>query len=116
MPGQIDIALGRRLAELRQVKGLTTDDLAAALSVTAARITGFEAGSLRLTVTDLVGLSGALGVPIASLFSGLRPGNIVTFPGEPTTAEGHLLMTAFLKIRDAQARLSLLQMAEYLAS
>ena len=116
MPGQIDIVLGRRLADLRQAKGLTVDDLAAALSIAAARIAGFEAGTLRLTVTDLVGLSGALGVPIASLFSELRPGNIVTFPGEPTTAEGHLLMAAFLKIRDAQARLSLLQMAQYLAS
>ena len=116
MPGQIDIALGRRLAELRQSKGLSGGELAAALSTSPARIAGFEAGTLRLTAADLVGLSSALGVPIAGLFANLRPGNIVTFPGEPTTAEGHLLMTAFLKIRDAQARLSLLQMAEYLAS
>ena len=116
MPGQIDIALGRRLAELRQSKGLSADDLAAALSTGADRIAGFEAGTLRLTVMDLVGLSRALAVPEESLFADLRPGNIVTFPGEPTTGEGHLLVAAFLKIRDAQARLSLLQMAEYLAS
>lgn len=104
-------ALGRRLSLLRTARGLSLEDLAEALATSPERISGFETSAESMSVTDLVRLAGAMDVPLAALVVALEPGNVVRLPLPPPAADGHRLIAAFLKIRDAQARAFLLEMA-----
>ena len=60
--------LGKRIAELRKKKGLTQDELATRLCITAQAISKWERGIGLPDVTIFPALAEALGVSIASLF------------------------------------------------
>lgn len=62
--------IGARLREFRKRKGLTQDQLAGKMAVTAQQINQYENGTSRLNTDKLQAASLALSVPIAAFFNG----------------------------------------------
>ncbi|MEZ5101719.1 MAG: helix-turn-helix domain-containing protein [Thermoleophilia bacterium] len=65
------VALGAAIRALRTEAGLTLEQLAARVGVSRSMVSAIELGRASPSVTTLRGLAGALGVPIASLFTAL---------------------------------------------
>ncbi|MEM7068794.1 MAG: XRE family transcriptional regulator [Pseudomonadota bacterium] len=65
---EIDGAIGSALRDLRENLGLTARQLAAQSGISAAMISRIETGQTSPSISTLNALSGALGVPIVSLF------------------------------------------------
>ncbi len=64
----IDIAIGSALRDLRESRGLTAKKLAKDSDVSAAMISRIENGQVSPSISTLNALSGALEVPMVSLF------------------------------------------------
>lgn len=62
--------IGARLRDFRKRKGLTQEQLAEKMAVTAQQIHQYESGSTRLNTDKLQAASLALSVPIAAFFIG----------------------------------------------
>lgn len=73
---EIDIHLGRRLRELRQIAGLSMSVLGEQLGLSHQQIYKYESGANRLSTSGLVRLAQVLGAEVSDFFSGL--------PGFPT--------------------------------
>lgn len=87
-PSTIDAAVrnvGRRIAELRTVRGLTQAQLAELLTVSTRYLGSVEAGHENLTVTSLAKFAKALRVPVGDFFTPARMRN--ARPGRPTRPE-----------------------------
>ena len=66
--GEIDLAIGSALRELREDRELTARQLAAEADVSAAMISRIENGQVSPSISTLSALSAALDVPLVSLF------------------------------------------------
>jgi len=66
---EIDILLGRSIANLRVSRKLSQEDLAGRIGVSPKTIDAFEKGTRRATAVQLFALSQALEVRIEGLFS-----------------------------------------------
>jgi transcriptional regulator with XRE-family HTH domain len=64
----VDLAIGSALRDLRDGNNLTARQLAAQSGVSAAMISRIENGQASPSISTLSALSGALGVPLVSLF------------------------------------------------
>jgi transcriptional regulator with XRE-family HTH domain len=73
--------VGRRLAELREARGLSQQDLADEMDVTMRYIQSVEHGSQNLTLRSLAGWASILQVPVAELFA--SPSTRKRRPGRP---------------------------------
>jgi transcriptional regulator with XRE-family HTH domain len=71
-PEQVAGHLARNLAVLRQVRGLTQQALATAADVPRSTIANLESGEGNPSLTVLVKVAGALGVPIDELLASAR--------------------------------------------
>jgi transcriptional regulator with XRE-family HTH domain len=70
----LDIQIGRLARERRQALGLSVDDVAARLGMTAGLYETFESGGVRARPAQLCGLAELLGVGVAYFFRDLtRP-------------------------------------------
>ena len=78
-------SVGRRIAELRRDRGLTQEQLATTLGVTAQWVSTVERGT-NLTVYTLVKLANVFRVPPAKLFVTPRPDSRTIKPGRPKMA------------------------------
>lgn len=109
-------SVGARLRELRELRRVSRDDLAAALNTTADEIAAYEAGA-RIPPASLMKISASLSVTVQALFVGTK----ATPPEEPATdeapsaSEGHDLIKAFVKIRNPRLRAALIEIADYMA-
>ena len=74
--------LGRRIAELRTIRGLTQDRLAENADVTVQYIQRIEAGRENLTVRSLVRIANLLGASVPELFQ--EPLRRQVRPGRPS--------------------------------
>jgi transcriptional regulator with XRE-family HTH domain len=63
-----DVLVGRRLSTVRQVRGLSVDELAAKLNLAAPELTNAEAGLRRVGPSLLVSACRVLDVPIGYFF------------------------------------------------
>lgn len=63
------INLGRKVAELRELRGLTQAELATAIGDRESKVSRIERGLDNLTARSLVCVALALGVPLAELFT-----------------------------------------------
>lgn len=73
MPSDIGIRLGERIKGLRETKGLTQAQLAAALGKSIETISNFERGKTIPSVMTLANLAEALGQPLQALFDKASP-------------------------------------------
>jgi transcriptional regulator with XRE-family HTH domain len=77
--------LGRRIAELRESRGLTQEQLAGSIDISPRYIQRIEAGEQNVTILTLILFAEGLGVKVTDLFiaprsKGPRP------PGRPKRA------------------------------
>ena len=66
-------AIGKKIRDLRNEKGLTLADLAAKVSVSTSLISQLERGGINPSVSLLKSISDALGIPLASLLEEEEP-------------------------------------------
>lgn len=67
-PNALRDSVGRRVAELRIVRGLTQEELAEATGFYTRYIQSIEGGDVNLRLDSLARLATALRVPVADLF------------------------------------------------
>lgn len=66
-------AIGQKIRQAREARGLTQEMLAESLGVTQAAVSYWEAGRRAPDVDDLVAIADALNIDIAALFADARP-------------------------------------------
>jgi transcriptional regulator with XRE-family HTH domain len=69
--GNIDTHVGERLRQRRAIRGLSLDELASKLDVSAQQLQKYEAGHNRITASRLYQCATALDVPVSSFYIGL---------------------------------------------
>jgi len=73
----VNLALGKRLAQIRALRGLSQRELAQRINVVQVVISDYEVGKLRLTAEVALRLAAALEVPIQELLQTDTPPEIV---------------------------------------
>ncbi len=82
-PEQVAQNIGRRIAELRQERGLTQEELAVKLKTTFQWVSQVESKTQNLTVFTLVKLANVLAVDPVELFLPVKPENRRVKLGRP---------------------------------
>ena len=100
-PDDVIALLGRRVAELRAISGLTQGELGAKAGVSDRYLQRVERGTENLTVRTLAKLSNAFGVPLVDLF--VRPTLPRSGPGQPPRARAKLADVRELEVADLMA-------------
>ena len=71
MPHPVDIHVGRRIRQVRWLKGMTQQQLAMEVGVKFQQMQKYETGANRVSASRLWQLSGALEVPVSFFFDSL---------------------------------------------
>ena len=128
-PNAIDIEVGRRIRQRRQMLGFSQSILAENLGVTFQQVQKYEKGVNRIGASRLFDLSHVLGVPIQYFYDeapmSLTP--VSALPGFAETSndtyvadilasrEGVELNKAFARIADPRVRRSIVELVKNLA-
>ena len=73
----VNLALGKRLAQIRTLRGLSQRELAQRVNVVQAVVSDYEVGKLRITAEAALRLAAALEVPIQELLQTATPPEVV---------------------------------------
>src|SRR6185437_8731463 len=73
----VNLALGKRLAQLRTLRGLSQRELAERVGVVQVVVSNYEIGKLRITAEVALRLAAALDVPVQDLLHTDTPPVIV---------------------------------------
>ena len=73
----VNLALGKRLAQIRALRGLSQQELAQRVNVVQAVVSDYEVGKLRITAEAALRLAAALEVPIQELLQTDTPPEVV---------------------------------------
>ena len=73
----VNLALGKRLAHIRALRGLSQQELAQRVNVVQAVVSDYEVGKLRITAEAALRLAAALEVPIQELLQTDTPPEVV---------------------------------------
>jgi XRE family transcriptional regulator, regulator of sulfur utilization len=73
----VNLALGKRLAQIRTLRGLSQRELAQRVNVVQAVVSDYEVGKLRITAETALRLAAALEVPIQELLQTDTPPEVV---------------------------------------
>ncbi|WP_417585108.1 helix-turn-helix domain-containing protein [Nitrincola sp.] len=77
-PHPIDLHVGKRLRELRMLKGLRQSQIAKLLGITFQQVQKYERGANRVSASRLYDVAEALGVPVSSFYDDIPPDLIGT--------------------------------------
>lgn len=129
-PNHVDRHVGKRVRLRRSLLGLSQEELARLLAITAQQIQKYETGETRVSASRLYEIAQQLGVPITWFFQELEdtpPGRPAKKPvtpagrGEAThiadlmgRREARDIVQAYFNIPDERLRRKLLQMASLL--
>ena len=72
-PHPVDVAVGKKLKELRTMHRMSQSDVAGKLGLSFQQIQKYETGANRISSSRLYEMSNILGVCVADLFSELGP-------------------------------------------
>ena len=86
----VNLALGKRLAHFRNLRGLSQRELAQRVNVVQAVVSDYEVGKLRLTAEAALRFAAALDVPIQELLQTAKP-VLVALPPKPSRKVLHRL-------------------------
>ena len=125
----IDMHVGARVRMRRLMLGMTQGKLGNALGVTFQQVQKYEKGANRIGAGRLQQLSAILQVPVAFFFDGMRSATAVLTTGSPsdalpaseldqllTSSEGLALIKAFTRIKDAEIRRRIVDLAVEIAN
>ena len=73
----VNLALGKRLAQIRALRGLSQRELAQRINVVQVVISNYEVGKLRISAEVALRLAAALEVPIQELLQTDTPPDVV---------------------------------------
>lgn len=114
-PMPADLAVGRRIRDLRRAAGLTQRGISELAGVTSAQVHRYERGLARISTGRLLKIADGLGVSVETLITGTnmppRPA-----PAAEDHAELDALCRAFLAIRNPEQRQALLVLARSMAA
>jgi transcriptional regulator with XRE-family HTH domain len=121
----VDRYVGSRVRMRRLMLGMSQEKLGDQLGLTFQQVQKYEKGTNRISASRLQQMSGILNVPIPFFFEGLsQPAGaarqaegasvafITDFLGH---ADGHALVRAFRRIKEAPLRRAIVRMVEALA-
>jgi transcriptional regulator with XRE-family HTH domain len=122
-PNPVDKFVGSRVRMRRLMLGMSQEKLADALGLTFQQIQKYEKGTNRVSASRLQPISQILEVPIHFFFDGApqsgkgargftdspSPAYVTDFL---TTSDGLALVKAFVRIKDAAVRRSIVRMVE----
>ncbi len=115
-PMPSDLAVGRKIRQLRRSSGITQANLASAVGVTGAQLHRYETGSTRVAASRMIAIAEALGVAPDVLLNSGAPELSVPAPALPTTGDDVLeLIQLFGAIGDAKKREAVLAIARMMA-
>jgi transcriptional regulator with XRE-family HTH domain len=126
IPNPTDKYVGSRVRMRRMMLGLSQEKLADALDLTFQQIQKYEKGTNRISASRLQAISQILDAPVHFFFDGAPQSgkSAASVPGfsestSPnyvtdflTTADGLALVKAFVRIKDAAVRRSIVRMVE----
>jgi transcriptional regulator with XRE-family HTH domain len=126
IPNPVDKHVGSRVRLRRMILGLSQEKLGEAVGLTFQQIQKYEKGANRIGASRLQQISGALGVPVAFFFEGLKEGEIQQpgfaesaedsfVSGILTTNDGLRLVRAFLRFPNQRAQRAFVDLAESIA-
>lgn len=104
-PHEIDVLVGRRMAERRHALGLNQTALGVAIGVTFQQVQKYERGANRVSASKLWQAAQALAVPITYFFDGAEAAGDVLSP--PVTRQSSELQHLFADLRPNAQRLVL---------
>ncbi len=121
IPSHIDVAVGTRVRTRRKLLGMSQTSLADKLDITFQQVQKYEKGTNRIGSSRLQQIANILGTTPAWLFGegeenrngAVGPSAIEDMIG---TAEGIALNQAFIRIKDAGVKRSLIALVKTLAS
>lgn len=85
----VDVAVGKRLRELRQLRGMTQQQIAEAVGVKFQQVQKYETGANRVSASRLWAFAQALGVGVETFFEACGPA-----PEEPVLSREELSLIA----------------------
>jgi transcriptional regulator with XRE-family HTH domain len=123
IPNPTDKYVGSRVRMRRMMLGMSQEKLAGALGLTFQQIQKYEKGTNRISASRLQAISQILDAPVHFFFDGApHSGKGGYEPGERpspayvtdflTTSDGLALVKAFVRIKDASLRRSIVRMVE----
>ena len=125
----IDMHVGARVRMRRLMLDMTQEKLGDALGLTFQQVQKYEKGANRIGAGRLQQLSAILQVPVAFFFDGMRPATAVVTTSSPsdalstseldqflTSSEGLALIKAFMRIKDAEIRRRIVDLAVEIAN
>ena len=112
---EVDIWVGRAVAQQRQQMGLSQSALASALGISFQQVQKYEAGANRLSAGRLFNLAQILQCPIAAFFPSGSPSTASSEGAATTTPEVRQMMVSFNRIEDHAVRRSIGRIVEALA-
>ena len=122
-PNPIDKHVGGRVRMRRMMLGMSQEKLGDALGVTFQQVQKYEKGTNRISASRLQQISQILQLPVTFFFEG-APGQPKTDGGGPSpayvsdflaTKDGLALTKAFMQIKDAKLRRSIVNLVEEIA-
>ena len=122
-PNPVDKFVGSRVRMRRMMLGMSQEKLADALGLTFQQVQKYEKGTNRISASRLQAISQILEVPVHFFFDGVprsgkgaqgladspSPAYVTDFL---TTSDGLALVKAFVRIKDAAVRRSIVRMVE----
>ena len=124
-----DMHVGARVRMRRLMLGMTQEKLGDALGLTFQQVQKYEKGANRIGAGRLQQLSAILQAPVAFFFDGMRPATAVVTTSSPsdalstseldqflTSSDGLALIKAFTRIKDAEIRRRIVDLAVEIAN
>lgn len=86
MPHPVDVYVGKRLRERRNMMGLSQENLAETVGITFQQVQKYERGTNRLSASRLYDFSKKLDIPVGYFFEGYEESTETGYSGmkEPT--------------------------------
>ena len=123
IPNPIDTHVGSRVRMRRLILGMSQEKLGDAIGLTFQQVQKYEKGTNRMGSSRLVQIANVLKVPVTFFFEG-TPGQSKLDGKAPSpayvsnflaTSDGLALTKAFMRIKDAKLRHSIVQTVEEIA-
>ena len=123
VPKPVDQHVGNRVRMRRKMLGMSQDKLGHALGLTFQQVQKYEKGTNRMGSSRLQQVANILEVPVTFFFEG-APGQTKPDGKSPSpnyvsdflaTADGLALMKAFMRIKDAKLRRSIVNLVDDVA-
>jgi len=102
MPHPVDIHVGKRIKEIRTVRGLTQSNVADYLGISFQQLQKYETGANRVSASRMFELSKLLDITPAFFFEGLEVQNYDTMP--PMDMETARIAAALSRIKNKKLK------------